>query len=178
MGANGGPNILKWSCPGRVGPAEDWQLSYFVNRIVLQSAFGTAFMLQTQFSTDTFGRDAPDTNSGRMVIPDPILVDPNDLDGRRVGMRNVRPTTSDPGGAYKARGEFYFTRLPRDFGALGWSCITAGSTGAEWGLSPCWGLIRLTPRTTANASSKTPRTRSSKSSSAARTALSAAQLSP
>jgi hypothetical protein len=81
-----------------------------------------------------------------MVIPDPIIVDPNDLDGRRIGMRNVRPTTSDPGGAYKARGEFFFTRLPRDFGSLGWSCITAGSTGAEWGTVPVLGINSVDPQ--------------------------------
>lgn len=148
MGANGGPSLLKFQTPDKVGgPAETWELSFFLNRIMMQSGWGTAFMLQTQFSTDTFGRDSPDKSRGRMVIPDPILVDPNDLDGRRIGMRNTRPSASEPGSEYRGQGEFFFTRLPRDFGSLGWSCITAGGSGAvQWGTVPVFGIASVDPQ--------------------------------
>jgi hypothetical protein len=148
LAANGGPNILSWGTPDKTtGPAESWAFGFLLNRIMMQSGWGTAFMLQTQFSTDTFGRNSPDSNRGRMAIADPIIIDTNDLDGRRIGYRVGRPAPSDSGGTYKAQGEFYFTKLPRDMGLLGWSCITAGDgAAAQFGTVPVFGINSVDPQ--------------------------------
>lgn len=148
MASNGGLSLLEWKFINATAPggSEQWQFSYFLNRIAMKSAWGNAFSLGTVWGTDTYGRSSPDGNKGRMTIYDPVIADPNTEDGRRLGSRITRPGAGDIGtSGEQARGDFFFTTLPADFGALGWSCISPGTPGT-FGTVPVFGITSVNPQ--------------------------------
>lgn len=146
MGTNGGQSILKWGSVNVPGGGETFQFGYFLNRITMHSGYGDTFFIGSGWGTDLFGRSTPVANRGRFIVTDMILVDPQTIDGRRIASRTTRPTAGDVGtSGEQARGDFYYTTLPADFGLLGWSCVAGGTPGTFAGV-PLTGLTSAIPQ--------------------------------